>query len=50
MAMFQDSDTPSPVLRITREMVKLARKTFGDEVDHLEIAKMVEKWSDEKIE
>ena len=50
MAMFQDSDTPSPVLRTTREMVQLARKTFGDEVDHLEIAKMVENWSDEKIE
>jgi hypothetical protein len=50
MGMLQESDTPAPLLRATRELVQMANKAYGDEADHLEIAKMVESWSGEKIE
>ena len=49
MGMLQESDTPAPLLRATRELVQMANKAYGDEADHLEIAKMVENWSGEKI-
>ena len=50
MGMLQESDTPAPLLRATRELVQMANKAYGDEADHLEIAKMFESWSGEKIE
>ena len=50
MGMLQESGLPAPLLRATRELVQMAHNAYGDEADHLEIAKMIENWSGEKIE
>ena len=50
MAMLQENGLPAPLLRATRELVQMANNAYGDEADHLEIVKMIEDWSGEKIE
>ena len=50
MGMLQESSVPAPSLRVTRELIQVAKNILGDESDHLEIAKIIENWSGETIE
>jgi len=50
MGMFQESSIPAPSLRVTREIIQVAKNILGDESDHLEIVKIIEDWSGETIE
>lgn len=40
----------APSLKITREVIQVAKNILGEESDHLEIVKIIEDWSGEKIE
>ena len=40
----------APSLKITREVIQVAKNILGEESDHLEIVKIIEEWSGEKIE
>jgi hypothetical protein len=48
--MLQESNIPAPSLRVTREIIQVAKNILGDESDHLEIVKIIEDWSGETIE
>ncbi len=50
MGMLQESNIPAPSLRVTREIIQVAKNILGDESDHLEIVKIIEDWSGETIE
>ena len=45
MDLFDRTDSPAPVLRHVREMATVARRELGDDADHVEMVKMLEKWS-----
>ena len=50
MGMLKESNIPEPSLRVTREIIQVAKNILGDESDHLEIVKIIEDWSGETIE
>ena len=45
MDLFDKTDSPAPVLRHVREMATVARRELGDDADHVEMVKMLEKWT-----
>ena len=44
MSMLDANEVRAPVLRAVREMVQAARVELGDDVDHLEMVKLLERW------
>jgi 3-hydroxyisobutyrate dehydrogenase-like beta-hydroxyacid dehydrogenase len=50
MEMLQEKSVAAPSLKITREVIQVAKNILGEESDHLEIVKIIEEWSGEKIE
>lgn len=41
---------PAPVLQLTTDLMKLSRRTLGEEADHVEAVQVVEQWAGTKIE
>lgn len=41
---------PAPVLQLTTDLMKLSRRTLGEEADHVEAVQLVEQWAGTKIE
>jgi len=50
MEMLQETSVAAPSLKVTREVIQVAKNILGEESDHLEIVKIIEDWSGEKIE
>ena len=49
MSMLDSNEVRAPVLRAVREMVQAARVELGDDVDHLEMVKLLERWGDAEL-
>jgi len=45
----REEKTPSPVLQLTAELMRLAHHVLGSEADHAEMVKVVEQWSGQEI-
>ena len=50
MEMLQETSVAAPSLKVTREVIQVAKNILGEDSDHLEIVKIIEDWSGEKIE
>jgi 3-hydroxyisobutyrate dehydrogenase len=47
--MARENRVPAPVMQVTADIFRVARRAFGEEVDHVEIVKLVEQWSGVEI-
>lgn len=47
--MAKNNRIPAPVMQVTADIFRVARREFGEEVDHVEIVKLVEQWSGVEI-
>lgn len=45
----RDQRVPAPLLQLTAELLRIARRELGEEADHVEAVKVIEKWADVKI-
>jgi 3-hydroxyisobutyrate dehydrogenase len=45
----RDHKVPSPVLQLTAELFRAAHAEFGEEADHVEAVKLVERWAGTEI-
>ena len=45
MRMVEGAGSSAPVLRQVREMVQVAKRELGDDADHTEMPKLLERWS-----
>ena len=50
MGMLDETSVAAPSLKVTREVIQVAKNILGEDSDHLEIVKIIEDWSGEKIE
>ena len=48
--MLEETSVAVPSLRVTRKVIWVEKNILGEESDHLEIVKIIEDWSGEKIE
>jgi 3-hydroxyisobutyrate dehydrogenase len=49
-SMARENRVPAPVMQVTADIFRVARREFGEEVDHVEIVKLIEQWSGVEIE
>lgn len=49
MSVLQQAAVPAPLLRLTREIYQLAALELGKDVDHVEAAKLAERWAGVEI-
>jgi 3-hydroxyisobutyrate dehydrogenase len=47
--MARNNRVPAPVMQVTADIFRVARREFGEEVDHVEIVKLVEQWAGVEI-
>jgi 3-hydroxyisobutyrate dehydrogenase len=47
--MARENRVPAPVMQVTADIFRVARRAFGEEVDHVEIVKLIEQWSGVEI-
>jgi 3-hydroxyisobutyrate dehydrogenase len=47
--MARENRVPAPVTQLTADIFRVARRDFGEEVDHVEIVKLIEQWSGVEI-
>jgi 3-hydroxyisobutyrate dehydrogenase len=40
---------PAPVLQLTAELMRVARRTLGEQADHVEAVKLIEEWAEVEI-
>jgi 3-hydroxyisobutyrate dehydrogenase len=45
----REQRVPAPVLQLTTELLRLSRRSLGEEADHVEMVKVVEEWSGVEI-
>lgn len=45
----RDQRVPAPLLQLTSELLRVARRELGEDADHVEAVKLIEKWADVKI-
>jgi 3-hydroxyisobutyrate dehydrogenase len=45
----RDQRVPAPLLQLTAELFRLAHHELGEEADHVEAVKVVERWADVEI-
>jgi 3-hydroxyisobutyrate dehydrogenase len=44
-AMARSQKSPSPTLQLAADLMRIAHRELGDEVDHVEAVKLVERWA-----
>jgi 3-hydroxyisobutyrate dehydrogenase len=47
--MARENRVPAPVMQVTADIFRVARREFGEDVDHVEIVKLIEQWSGVEI-
>ena len=45
----REQRVPSPLLQLTSELMAMARRELGEDADHVEAVKMIERWSNVEI-
>lgn len=48
--MAKTNRVPAPVMQVTADIFRVARREFGEEVDHVEIVKLIEQWAGVEIQ
>lgn len=48
-SMARENRVPAPVTQLTADIFRVARREFGEDVDHVEIVKLIEQWSGVEI-
>ena len=48
-SMARENRVPAPVTQVAADIFRVARREFGEDVDHVEIVKLIEQWSGVEI-
>ena len=49
-SMARENRVPAPVTQVAADIFRVARREFGEEVDHVEIVKLIEQWAGVQIQ